>query len=74
MGGKSKRQDRTGPTMTLPVHEKAARKAGVSLYGRTFRVLKKKREKRNPKNDRQFTCTHKVTQQKEQKPELQPTE
>jgi len=46
MGGKSKRQDRTGPTMTLPVHEKAARKAGVSLYGRTFRVLKKKREKR----------------------------
>ena len=37
--------------MTLPVHEKAARKAGVSLYGRTFRVLKKKREKREKRRE-----------------------
>jgi len=36
--------------MTLPVYEKAAqRKAGAGRYGRTFRMLKKKREKRNPK-------------------------
>ena len=43
-------RDRTGPTMTLPVYEKAAqRKAGAGRYGRTFRMLKKKREKRNPK-------------------------
>ena len=51
--------------MTLPVHEKVEqRKTGVGRYGRTFTMLKKKREKRreiNPKTTVSLDV-YKVTQ------------